>query len=84
MNYTHRVIVFLLWAGFVLACSPGTKEESNPAGIVADSVFVRLSEEFLDGYLAWRPQSGTYLGLHEYDGKVKDYSKSSLDAELVV
>lgn len=47
-----------------------------------DAAFEKLSEEYLKGYLAWRPQTGTYLGLHEYDGKITDYSKASIDAEL--
>lgn len=47
-----------------------------------DAAFDKLSEEYLKGYLAWRPQSGTYLGLHEYDGKITDYSKASIDAEV--
>ncbi len=47
-----------------------------------DAAFDKLSEEYLKGYLAWRPQTGTYLGLHEYDGKITDYSKASIDAEV--
>ncbi len=48
----------------------------------ADAAFARLSEEFLAGYLAWRPETGTALGLHEYDGKLTDYSRASIEAEL--
>ena len=48
-----------------------------------DAAFDKLSDEYLNGYLAWRPQTGTYLGLHEYDGKITDYSKASVDAELM-
>jgi len=44
--------------------------------------FKNLSGEFIAGYLAWRPQTGTSLGFHEYDGKVTDFSKPSLDREL--
>jgi uncharacterized protein (DUF885 family) len=47
-----------------------------------DSAFQQISSEFLAGYLAWRPQTGVALGFHEYDGKVTDYSKASLDNEL--
>lgn len=82
MKHLHRVILFLLLTGYILGCTPGGNEESKIGRNSPDSVFVRLSEEFLEGYLAWRPQSATYLGLHEYDGKIKDYSKSSLNAEL--
>src|SRR3989442_1027772 len=47
-----------------------------------DAAFSRLANEYIAGYLAWRPQTGTSLGLHQYDGKVTDYSRPSLDAEL--
>lgn len=46
-----------------------------------DTDFARVTDEFLTGYLAWRPQSGTALGLHEYDGKITDFGRASLDAE---
>jgi uncharacterized protein (DUF885 family) len=48
----------------------------------ADAAFTKLADEYIAGYLAWRPQTGTALGLHEYDGKVTDYSHASLGAEL--
>src|SRR5664279_2882982 len=48
----------------------------------ADAAFAQLADEYIAGYLAWRPQTGTSLGLHEYDGKVTDYSQASLVAEL--
>lgn len=44
--------------------------------------FEKLSENYLKGYLDWRPQSGVSLGLHEYDGKMADYSKTSIAAEV--
>lgn len=47
-----------------------------------DANFQKIADEYLKGYLEWRPESGTYLGLHEYDGKITDYSKTSIDAEL--
>ena len=48
----------------------------------ADAACNRLADDYIAGYLAWRPQNGTSLGLHEYDGKVTDYSQASLAAEL--
>ena len=47
-----------------------------------DAAFEKLAQEYLQGYLAWRPQQGTTLGFHQYDGKVTDFSRNSLDAEL--
>lgn len=48
----------------------------------ADARFNRLADEYLTGYLAWRPQTGTGLGLHQYDGQVTDFSQASIETEL--
>ncbi len=47
-----------------------------------DADFQKLSEEYISGYLAWRPQNAVSLGFHEYDGKLDNFSKTSIDAEL--
>ena len=52
------------------------------AEAATDWQFAQIAKEFTAGYLAWRPQTGTALGFHEYDGKLTDYSRGSLDAEL--
>ena len=70
-------IVCLLLAG----CSRPSPTPSAAAND-ADASFSRLADEYIAGYLAWRPQTGTALGFHEYDGKVTDYSQASLHAEL--
>lgn len=48
----------------------------------SDTQFEKLSEDFINEYLEWRPQEGTYLGLHQYDGKVTDLSTASISEEL--
>ena len=47
-----------------------------------DSEYEAVAEEFIKGYFAARPLLGTTMGLHEYDGKITDYSRLALDAEL--
>jgi uncharacterized protein (DUF885 family) len=47
-----------------------------------DARFQQLSDSFLLGYLAWRPQNAVGLGFHEYDGKLPDFSKGSIAGEL--
>ena len=47
-----------------------------------DEEYESVAEEYIRGYLNARPLLATSLGLHEYDGKVADYSRLSLDAEL--
>lgn len=69
-------LVVLLAGCSESALSASTNEVS------ADARFARLANEFIDGYLAWRPATGTGLGLHQYGGKVTDFSRASLDREL--
>jgi uncharacterized protein (DUF885 family) len=54
----------------------------NFAAQTPDAEYESVAEEYIKGYLAARPLLGTSLGLHEYDGKISDYSRLSLDAEL--
>jgi uncharacterized protein (DUF885 family) len=57
-----------------------------PLGALAlqtpDQEYEAIAEEFIKGYFAARPLLGTSMGLHEYDGKISDYSRLALDAEL--
>ena len=50
--------------------------------VTGDSPFTRLADQYVAGYLSWRPQVGTSLGLHEYDGRLTDYRQPSLASEL--
>lgn len=75
----HLSLLLLLLAG----CAKHPSHGPVPIpGANTDAAFHQLSEEFLAGYLAFRPQTGTGLGLHEYDGRMTDFSRASLDAEL--
>jgi uncharacterized protein (DUF885 family) len=47
-----------------------------------DGEYEAVAEEYIKGYLSAHPLDGTALGLHEYDGKITDYSRLALDAEL--
>src|SRR5438094_9362523 len=55
---------------------------SSFAAQTADAEYEAVAEEYVKTYLAARPLQGTALGLHEYDGKITDYSRLALDAEL--
>jgi uncharacterized protein (DUF885 family) len=52
------------------------------AGQPQDAEFDAVAEEYVKTYLAAHPVQGTALGFHEYDGKISDYSRLALDAEL--
>jgi uncharacterized protein (DUF885 family) len=79
MKFISLITLLVFSVALFSTCS---QTEITQSSINPDSAFFKLSEEFLDGYLAWRPQTGTYLGLHQYDGKLKDYSKISIEKEL--
>jgi len=44
--------------------------------------FAAFAEGFLRRYLAAHPTEGSYLGLHEYDGRVPDYSQEAIAARV--
>ena len=76
-----RVNRILLSLSLVLLAGCARLEPSASPSASGDADFARVSDDFLTGHLAWRPQTGTALGLHEYDGKITDFSRASLDAE---
>jgi uncharacterized protein (DUF885 family) len=54
----------------------------NPPSSKSDAEFHAVTEDFLRGYLAWRPHLGVALGLHEHDGRITDYRSDSIAREL--
>src|SRR6266545_5023100 len=60
----------------------GAVAPMNLTAAAADAEFTKLADEFLAGYFAWRPLAGTTAGLHEYDGRITDYSRGSIEGEL--
>lgn len=80
MNRVLFPVVFLV---SICISMDATAALSHPPNLRSeDAAFAGLANEYIAGYLAWRPQTGTSLGLHQYDGKVTDFSKASLDREL--
>ena len=69
-----------LWLLVVLVAFSMTKVVS--AAQPQDAEYDAVAEEYVKTYLAAHPLQGTALGLHEYDGKISDYSRLALDAEL--
>jgi uncharacterized protein (DUF885 family) len=66
---------------FILSsCKP--KPTGDNAALSGDAAFQKLADDYIDGYLAWRPSFGVSVGYHQYDGKVTDVSKASIDKEL--
>jgi uncharacterized protein (DUF885 family) len=77
MKSLLRAKAFSLVIFFVALCFiPGFAAETE------DAEYEAVAEEYIKGYLGAHPLEGTALGLHEYDGKITDYSRLALDAEL--
>jgi uncharacterized protein (DUF885 family) len=77
-SFAVRIVLLTLSALLLGGCSiPQTYTPPQ-----AEAAFTRLATDYVHGYLAWRPQAGTALGLHQYDGKITDLRRSSLHAEL--
>ena len=72
-----KLIFLLMPAAVLFSCN---HKKSN--GSTGDAAFQKLSDDYINGYLDWRPANGVALGYHQYDGKVTDLSKASLDKEL--
>jgi len=57
-------------------------KQNTPATGSGDADFQKLSDDYINGYLDWRPANGTALGFHQYDGKITDLGKASIDKEI--
>jgi uncharacterized protein (DUF885 family) len=47
-----------------------------------DAEFDKVAEEYITGWLTAHPITATSLGFHEYDGRINDFTRLSIDAEL--
>ena len=68
-----RLAIILLALSLASAVFPAQTQDAEYEGV---------AEEYVKTYLAAHPLQGTALGFHEYDGKINDYSRLALDAEL--
>jgi uncharacterized protein (DUF885 family) len=78
VNVRARQKTFVFVVLLLLLFLPGT----SFAAPTQDAEYEAVAEEYVKTYLAAHPLQGTALGLHEYDGKISDYSRLALDAEL--
>ena len=78
MRSFRRLLVILPL--FLAMAAPGTAKKSD--GQQAEADFDKLVLDFIGGYLTARPLQGVALGLHQYDGKIGDYSRLAIDAEV--
>jgi len=74
-----KIVHLLIPVAVLFGCG---QNKPAPSSVSGDAAFQKLSDDYLTGYLAWRPANGVALGYHQYDGKVMDMSKESLGKEL--
>ena len=77
MGHISRSIV--LAGCLLLLAATGCVHRNKPT---PDVQFQKSAAAYLQEHLAWRPALGTMLGLHQYDGRITDFTQASLDAEL--
>ncbi|MDQ6859786.1 MAG: DUF885 domain-containing protein [Verrucomicrobiota bacterium] len=70
---------FLLF--IMLAVAPLLSTQTRAAE-EQDAEFEKVSDEYIKGWLAAHPIQATTLGFHEYDGRINDFTRLSIDAEL--
>ena len=69
---------------FVLLFAPCVAGAAKPADMAAsDRAFAQLADQYFDTfYLPTNPSAATSYGVHEYDGKLEDYSRAGIDVEV--
>ncbi len=73
----RRLLLVLLSVGLAFpALAEETKSKSG------DAEFNKMAIDFISGYLSARPLQGVALGYHQYDGKIGDFSRLAIDAEV--
>src|SRR5262252_10450753 len=80
MKQAAFLLLFLLTAMANLSGQNPAPGQSPQA--IATASFNGKVEEFFDHYFHFHPTEGTYVGLHQYDTLLEDFSQKSRDAEL--
>ncbi len=83
---SSSAIIFCLL--FTLATASAVRHPSPAPGpsvtpaLAPDAELDSVAEEFIRGYLAARPLQAVGLGFHAYDGRINDFTRLSIDAEI--
>jgi uncharacterized protein (DUF885 family) len=61
------------------------RSQAQPQSASADSQFVKLADRYFDEYyFAFNPSAGTAVGFHQYDNRLEDYSRSSIERQVTM
>ena len=72
-----KVLRLILCAAVFTFSHSGLAAEQN-----RDADFEKVADEYIKGWLAAHPIAATSLGFHEHDGRISDFTRLSIDAEL--
>jgi uncharacterized protein (DUF885 family) len=80
MRQAAALLLILSVMTILPAQNPSPGAQSQQAIVTAS--FNGMVDEFFDRYFHFHPTEGTYVGLHQYDNLLEDFSQKSRDAEL--
>src|SRR5215813_6301872 len=78
----RKIMIWPMICAWLALSFPAPASEPPEPPNTEDAAFNSLVDEYLTGYLKWRPLLATSLGFHQYAGKLTDFSKVSIDLEL--
>jgi len=81
-----KLKVALAFSFALLCCIGITSIRSLPSDnptTNAPAQFDKLVDEYFNFYFEFHPTEATAAGFHQYDGKLEDFSRSAIDAEVV-
>ncbi|RPI14420.1 MAG: DUF885 family protein, partial [Lysobacterales bacterium] len=81
-DLTLRVIAGFLLAGFLPLAGQAQPATAPAAAVPATSGWARFVDEFIEAGFATDPSFAVYVGRHEYDGRLRDFSPAALDARI--
>jgi uncharacterized protein (DUF885 family) len=73
--------------GAVFVCSQPAMGQTAPLPPATNQAYTpadldKLVDEYFDRYYGFHPTEGTYVGLHQYDNLLEDFSQKSRDREI--
>jgi len=71
----------LLMTAVVQACDRSADSNTGNAGS-GDGAFRQLAKEIMEFTYESDPSNATYLGIHKYDSKIRDYSAAGVKADV--
>jgi uncharacterized protein (DUF885 family) len=77
-------IVTLALSLVILVCQPSSiaRAQAGAAFDQPQASFNKLVDDYFDFFFHFHPTDATQSGFHQYDGKLQDFSRSSVDAEI--